>query len=163
MRILSPIRGPYRKTQHLIKSCPFCDADIIKQQGIPELETKYWRVLACKYPYLDGNLMLIPKRHTEHTTDLTSEEWNDFPLILKKSQNALSKLFETDSYNLGLNIGPESGRSLAHLHWMLLPRTSKMRNVPVLESIHDLIVVTMDHKTLIKRIRALFKKQKKRR
>lgn len=162
MRILQKSRGHYRKNLPSGKTCPFCDLAVFKDQGISELDTKYWKVIACKYPYLDGNLIIIPKRHSEHSDELTPEEWADFPKVLKNCQNALTKLFNTTSFNVGLNIGPESGRSVAHLHWMILPRPSRMRSVPVLEALNDLIVVTVDYKTLKKNIQKLFKKSKKR-
>jgi diadenosine tetraphosphate (Ap4A) HIT family hydrolase len=163
MRILEPSRAAYRKKYSKFQTCQFCLSSVIRDQGIPELDTQYWRVIACKYPYLDGNLMILSKRHVEHTDDLTVEEWADFPIVLKKAQHALSILFHTNSFNLGFNIGPESGRSIAHLHWMLLPRPSRMRSVPVFEALNDLIVVTMGYKTLIKKIKSNTKRKKQKR
>ena len=152
MRILETSRGEYRKKIGQDKTCPFCDAEIIADQEAPSLETEYWRVLACKHPYLEGNLMLIPKRHFEDDGEATEEEWKDLFVCLHKSKKKLGELFETQSFNLGLNIGPESGRSIPHIHYMLVPRVSRLRNYPVFEALNDLVVVTMDYKTLLKKI-----------
>lgn len=156
MRILEPKRARYRKYTGTYKSCQFCSKKVIQDQGIKKLDTEHWHVLACKYPYLDGNLIIIPKRHVEHSQKLTREEWTDFPNALKKSQKALTNIFKTKSFNLGLNIGPNAGISVKHLHWMLLPRPIKL-NRGVLDTLYDLHVVSMDYKTLIKKLKAVLK------
>jgi diadenosine tetraphosphate (Ap4A) HIT family hydrolase len=156
MRVLEPKRARYRKRTGTYKSCQFCSKKIIKDQGVKNLDTEYWHVLACKYPYLDGNLIIISKRHVENTDDLTKDEWADFPIALKNSQKALTKIFKAKSFNLGLNIGPNSGMSIKHIHWMLLPRPKKL-NPGTTNTLHDIQVISMDYKTLVKKLKNVLK------
>jgi diadenosine tetraphosphate (Ap4A) HIT family hydrolase len=156
MRVLEPKRARYRKRTGTYKTCQFCSEKVIRDQGINKLDTEYWRVLACKYPYMDGNLILTPKRHVEDTLDLTVEEWSDFPTALKKSQKALGKLFKTSSFNIGLNIGPASGSSIKHLHWMILPRPKNI-HYGAFDTFNDIFVISMDYKTLVKKLKTILK------
>jgi diadenosine tetraphosphate (Ap4A) HIT family hydrolase len=154
MRVLEPKRARYRARIGTYRSCQFCSKRVIRDQEIKALETGFWRVLACKYPYLDGNLIIVPKRHVEHTQDLTPDEWADFSNALRGSQKALTKLFRTTSFNIGMNIGPESGSSVKHLHWMLLPRPKKL-NYGALDTFNDFHIVSMDYKALIKKLQKM--------
>ncbi|MCX6740388.1 MAG: HIT domain-containing protein [Candidatus Parcubacteria bacterium] len=150
MKVLEKGRAQYRKIKNKIKTCSFCDPKVIKQQSVKSLEGKYWLVFANKYPYLDGNLMLIPKRHICQLEDLNTEEQSEFFKLLEKSKKALGRLFETDSFNCGINIGQYSGCSIAHIHWQLLPRRKYTQNA--CNIIHDLHIITMDHHELIKKL-----------
>jgi len=151
MRVLEKNRGKYIKRKKI--KCDFCDPAVIKDQQIKKLEGKYWRVLASKYPYLDGNLLIIPKRHLAEIDQLSAEEEEEFFIIVKKAKRVLSKAFKTKSFNIGLNLGPESGASLEHLHWHIIPRIKI--NPATYNIINDLWFVTLDYKGLIKKINKL--------
>jgi len=131
--------------------CVFCDQAVIDQQGVKKLFTDKWLVIANKYPYLDGNLMMIPKRHVENTDDLTEEEWQDFAVVLKNTKVALAKLFATSSFNIAMNLGENSGASIEHIHWQILPRPTKI-NPNVLTVVNDFHFVTMDAQELKNKI-----------
>lgn len=94
-----------------------------------------------KYPYMDGNLMIITKEHIKNIEDLTREQWDEFYRILKNTKKKLGKIFKTEDFNIGLNIGKNSGNSLEHLHWQVIPR----RFAPLNSSniFADLYVVTV--------------------
>lgn len=105
------------------------------------LRGEYWRVIVNRFPYMDGNVMIVPRRHVEKVEDVNGEEWEEFGLVLAKTQNILGKIFQTQSFNVGLNVGPESGASISHLHWQIVPR--KFKNVTVMNSFADLYLVTI--------------------
>jgi len=86
---------------------------------------------------MDGNVMLVPKRHIEKIEEMLPEEWKEFSEALLRVKKVLEKKFETPSFNIGINIGNESGRSVAHLHWQIIPRKKKNHTVVgVLADIH---------------------------
>ncbi len=155
MRIFEENRKNY-KTTHKSKGCEFCDLKVIKDQEIQKLEGEYWRVLACKYPYMDGNLMIVPKRHVTHTDKLSKSEWDEFSRVLIASQNLLSELFQTKSFNIMLQLGPNSGSSIKHLHWMIIPRPKKQK-VSGWNVFNDFYFVTLSYKDLIKKIDQYYK------
>jgi ATP adenylyltransferase len=137
MRILESSRAQYQRTFNDGDHCVFCaGSDVLE---CPELAGQFWRVLVNRFPYMDGNVMIVPKRHVEQTVELTPEEWADFGLVLKATQVVLTKIFKTESFNIGMNLGQESGASIAHLHWQVVPR--KFKNVTVMNTFADLYVI----------------------
>lgn len=149
MRILVKNRAKYWKRKKS-KTCDFCNLNVIKDQEVKKLSGKHWWVIAAKFPYLNGNIILIPKRHVVSLNDLTKEEDAEFPIILKKSLKALSKAFKTASFNITINMGPDSGCSLAHLHWQIVPRTKINPNAQAI--FNDFVLVTMDYKEVKKKL-----------
>ena len=152
MRIFQKIRKEkFAKYKYEDKECDFCSKEVIKDQGIKKLATENWLVLASKYPYLDGNLMIVPKRHVIDFDELTDKEWQEFFEVLKNVKAILSKIFQTDSFNIALNLGENSGASIKHLHWQIVPRPKKL-NPNALTVFNDFHFVTMAYKELIEKI-----------
>jgi len=90
---------------------------------------------------MDGNVMLVPVRHVEKIEGLKKEEWEEFGSVLAKTQKILGKIFETDSFNVALNVGLESGASIPHLHWQIIPR--RFKNITVMNTFADLYIVAV--------------------
>jgi ATP adenylyltransferase len=74
------------------------------------------------YPYNPGHLMLFPLRHVEDLRKLEKPEKLSLDDTLNKSVNVLDKLYSPSGYNIGCNMGPESGASIPHLHFHIIPR-----------------------------------------
>lgn len=146
MQILNESRDNYKKECKQKKDCFFCDSQVIKNQNCTQFLYKHWYVLVNKHPYQNGNVMIIPKLHKTKLSQLHQNEWQEFSLAIIDVQNALGKHFDTDSFNIGLNEGKESGRSVAHLHWQIIPRHFK--NHTALEVFADIHVVTLSPKKL---------------
>lgn len=123
MKVYNPYRSRYSHNYHNEK-CPFCSKEIVKKQNIGLLEGENWMVWVNQYPILDGNLMLVLKRHVEDTSELGKDEWEELQEKIEQTKTILSKIFDTKSFNIGFNIGPESGSSVKHLHWQIIPRTN---------------------------------------
>jgi ATP adenylyltransferase len=126
MKVLDSSRARYiKKVNCGVKRCIFCDPKVIKDQECKNLAGKYWRVLVNKYPYLDGNLMIIPKRHFMKLEEMNDLERGEFFEIIIKAKNKLGKIFDTQHFNVGLNLGKAAGTSIDHLHWQIIPRDPK--------------------------------------
>lgn len=141
MKIFEPSRDIYRKRTSRIKICEFCNLKNIKKQECKSLSGKYWRVLVNLYPYMDGNLMLIPKRHIIDTNELNNNEKAEFFEVLEKTKNKLGKTFKTKDFNIGLNLGKNAGASIEHLHWQIIPRKFKIENASNIFA--DIQIMTM--------------------
>lgn len=113
-------------------------AEILECKG---LAGKHWKVLVNRFPYMDGNVMIVSSRHLEKVEDIKSEEWQEFGLVLQKTQQILGKIFKTESFNVALNVGLESGASIPHIHWQVVPR--KFKNITAMNTFADLYVVAM--------------------
>jgi len=107
-------------TRNLTK-CPFCDLKL--KYIIIEDENA---VLAVNlFPYIDGHLMVIPKRHIELFDEINNNEW----LSVKKFISAGIKLVKdeigVENTNTLYREGNKSGMSLQHVHIHILPITDK--------------------------------------
>jgi diadenosine tetraphosphate (Ap4A) HIT family hydrolase len=99
---------------------------------------------------MDGNLMIISKRHVEDINGMNDLERTEFFEVLEKTKKKLSKIFETDDFNIGLNIGKKAGASIKHLHWQVIPRREKILNAS--NVFGDLYVITVSPRELKKMI-----------
>ncbi len=150
MKVFEPNRAKYRKNNDKKIICQFCDLKNIKNQECKKLSGKYWLVFISKYPYMDGNLMIIPKRHIEDTSELSEEEKIEFFEILEKVKDKLGKIFKTNEFNIWLNLGKNSGCSISHLHWQIIPRKFKIENAAnIFGDIHILTVLPEKLKKMI--------------
>jgi len=139
MRILDKNREKYKRTFDTENQCVFCGGDeVLECEG---LSNDLWRLIVNRYPYMDGNVMIVPVRHVDKVEDLNKDEWQGFGEMLAKTQKVLGKIFKTESFNIGLNIGVESGASIPHLHWQVVPR--KFKNITVMNTFADLYVVAV--------------------
>lgn len=123
MKVHNPYRSKYNHSYHN-KKCPFCNNEVVKKQNIESLEGENWMVFVNQYPILDGNVMLVLKRHVEDTSELNKNEWVELQEKIEQTKTILSKIFDTKSFNIGFNIGPDSGSSVKHLHWQIIPRVN---------------------------------------
>lgn len=107
-------------------------------------------VMVNKYPYSDGNVMVIPKRHVRNVEDLLKEEWIEFQEVLSKTIKKLGKIFKTIDFNIGANIGVDAGGSIEHLHWQIIPRKKKISNAAnILADIEVITVLPEDLRKII--------------
>lgn len=76
-----------------------------------------------KYPYNNGHLMVIPRRHTADFGALPTAELQDLIVLLQQSLAILGKAYNPAGFNLGMNLGRSAGAGIAdHLHWHVVPR-----------------------------------------
>ena len=99
---------------------------------------------------MDGNVMIVPVRHIEDVEGVRLDEWGDFGSVLTKTKKVLGEIFDVDSFNIGLNMGPQSGASIAHLHWQVIPR--KFKNITVMNVFADLHIVSVSPEETKQRI-----------
>jgi ATP adenylyltransferase len=74
------------------------------------------------YPFNAGHLMIFPFRHLESVYELTDEEALALHRLLGDSLKILEDEFNPDGFNIGYNLGKNSGASISHLHLHVVPR-----------------------------------------
>jgi ATP adenylyltransferase len=79
-------------------------------------------VMMNKYPYNNGHLMIVPKRHRLHLEDLNSCELKEFFELLKASTRVLKAALRPHGFNIGMNIGKAGGAGEGHIHLHIVPR-----------------------------------------
>lgn len=102
-----------------------------------------------RYPYNNGHLMVVPRRHTEDYAGLAPPELADLQGLLQIAMRVVEEAFHPGGTNLGMNLGRDGGAGIeGHLHWHLVPRwrgdTNFMPVVGATKVINELLPQTWD-------------------
>lgn len=79
-------------------------------------------ISANLYPYNPGHLMVFPIRHMLDIRDLKDHEVLELFHCQRLCLSALEELYQPHGFNVGYNLGEESGGSIAHFHLHIVPR-----------------------------------------
>ncbi|HZA50607.1 MAG TPA: HIT domain-containing protein [Myxococcaceae bacterium] len=80
-------------------------------------------VILNRYPYNNGHLMVVPRRHTGDFASISSAEAADLNALMQRSTAVLNRAYRPEGMNLGMNLGKSAGAGIAdHLHWHVVPR-----------------------------------------
>jgi ATP adenylyltransferase len=76
-----------------------------------------------RFPYNNGHLMVIPRRHGADLQALEAEEHRELAEMLRVALRLLQSAYRPHGVNVGMNLGVAAGAGIAeHLHWHALPR-----------------------------------------
>jgi ATP adenylyltransferase len=104
------------------KECIFCLA-LSDEGNLALYKGSLSMVMMNKYPYINGHLLVAPKRHIAGLDDLTVEEMADLLSTVKNAIEILKKVMKPDGFNVGLNLGVVAGAGVEqHLHFHIVPR-----------------------------------------
>ncbi len=103
--------------------CVFCDA--LSREDEPLLAWTGQRVFVIlnKFPYNNGHLMVVPKRHVARLSELDADELLEIMTLSQAAEHALGAVYAPHGFNLGMNLGRSAGAGIAdHLHVHIVPR-----------------------------------------
>lgn len=69
-----------------------------------------------------GHAEIVPKAHIISFFDLNEKEVSSMYELIIKTKELISKKFNPDGFNIGLNEGEVAGRTVSHLHIHIIPR-----------------------------------------
>ncbi|HCY77795.1 MAG TPA: HIT family hydrolase [Ignavibacteriales bacterium] len=128
-KLWSPWRSKYIdsfKSDEDKTSCIFCkmqSLDINNNENLLVNAGEYTFTLLNLYPYNNGHLMIVPKRHTNDFAALNSLELSEIFEKLQLAEKALRKVLNPQGFNLGANIGRVAGAGIEdHIHFHIVPR-----------------------------------------
>jgi ATP adenylyltransferase len=76
-----------------------------------------------RFPYNNGHLMVVPRRHVGDFPSLTDPELHDLDRLLQLSVRLIQEVYRPEGTNLGMNLGLDAGAGIpGHLHWHVVPR-----------------------------------------
>lgn len=125
-RLWAPWREAYIKNiSRRARGCVFCR--ILKEKHDPKnyvvKRTEHSFLVLNIFPYNNGHLMVIPKRHVADLKNFTKEEKMDMLNLLQHTQSLLDAVLNPDGYNIGANIGKVAGAGFpGHFHIHVVPR-----------------------------------------
>ena len=148
-KIWSPWRSQYIesfKSDEDKTKCIFCqmlDLNPLDADNLLVDKGEYTFTILNLYPYNNGHLMIVPKRHTSDFSALTSEEISESFKKLQLAEKALQKVLIPHGFNIGANIGRVAGAGIEnHIHFHIVPRWNGDSNfMPV---IGDVKVISQD-------------------
>jgi len=119
--------GRMKYVRKLIKpsGCVFCNAAQNKQsfETLCVYKTQFSQVVLNKFPYNNGHLLVLPLRHTGDMLSLTEDEYIDLQKTVRLSVQVITKVYNPQGFNLGLNHGASGGAGIPdHLHYHIVPR-----------------------------------------
>ncbi len=94
--------------------CVFCNP-----KNTPVLkEFSHWYICRNKYPYWENkdNLLVIPKKHTKYTYELSAEQWAE----ISEVEKFMKDYYGENNYFSFIRQSC-AGRSLEHLHYHYIP------------------------------------------
>jgi ATP adenylyltransferase len=125
----SPWRSNYidsLKKEQSGGKCIFCEAsekDISELNNMVVRKSKNTLVMMNLYPYNNGHLMIVPKRHLFSLDQVTKEESHELIEELMLSEKALRKIYNPHGFNVGANLGRAGGAGIDdHIHFHIVPR-----------------------------------------
>jgi ATP adenylyltransferase len=116
--------------------CIFCDLPRSKndRENLVLGRTPHTFAILNRFPYNNGHLMVVPRRHTGDLAALPREEHEELSEMLRVAMRLVGQAYRAQGYNLGMNLGAAAGAGIAeHLHWHVVPRwTGDTNFMPVL-------------------------------
>ncbi len=116
---------PYINKQEKVDGCVFCivQAEADSAANLIVFRGKNSYVILNRYPYTSGHLMVIPFKHGSNLEDLAAETRSEMMELTSRCTTVLRKIYKTESFNVGINIGQAAGAGVAdHVHIHIVPR-----------------------------------------
>jgi ATP adenylyltransferase len=80
-------------------------------------------VILNLFPYNNGHLMVVPRRHIASLTAATSDELCEMMELTRRAEAALNESYAPHGINMGLNLGRPAGAGIVdHIHLHVVPR-----------------------------------------
>ncbi len=148
-KLWSPWRSKYIesfKSDEDKTKCIFCqmlELNPNEENNLLVDKDEYTFTVLNLYPYNNGHLMIVPKRHTNDFTLLNTDELKELFAKLQLAEKALQKVLNPHGFNIGANIGRVAGAGIEdHIHFHIVPRWNGDSNfMPV---IGDVKVISQD-------------------
>ena len=103
-------------------SCLFCDILNGKKDGHFLYEDDSHVAFLDRYPIDVGHSLVIPRKHHEKITDMTSEDVGIIFALVPKIANAILAATGADAFSIGQNNGRAAKQIVPHVHIHIIPR-----------------------------------------
>jgi ATP adenylyltransferase len=125
-RLWSPWRLEYVTRADREQGCIFCpESQPPESAALIVFEGRACFVILNLYPYNNGHLMVVPRRHVGSLAALTSAEMTEVGVLTQQCERALTEAYQPHGFNIGVNLGKSAGAGvLDHVHVHVVPRWS---------------------------------------
>ena len=103
-------------------SCIFCENNGLNTDLVVFTGATCFVVLNL-YPYNNGHLMVVPKRHLADISSTDAAERAELMDLARIAEMAITEAYHPHGLNVGINLGRPAGAGvLDHLHVHMVPR-----------------------------------------
>src|SRR5579871_198449 len=90
--------------------CIFCEA-VARAEAEPLVVAsgRHVFVILNKFPYNNGHLMIVPKRHVGWLSELQPAELDEVMRLTQRAEHVLASVYRPHGFNMGLNLGKPAG------------------------------------------------------
>jgi ATP adenylyltransferase len=114
-------------------------------------------VILNLYPYNNGHLMVVPRRHIGSLAAASEEERSELMRLTRDAEVALTEVYQAHGINVGINLGRAAGAGvLDHIHIHLVPRWTGDTNF--MSVVGDTRVLPEDLRQTAQRLRPIFER-----
>ncbi|HPI18819.1 MAG TPA: HIT domain-containing protein [Candidatus Kapabacteria bacterium] len=117
--------------------CEAINAVELEKERLVVARFEFCIVMLNKFPYNNGHILIAPKKHTGDMDKLPDEEAFEILQTTRKATKILTKVFNPNGFNIGMNLGRVAGAGLPdHLHVHIVPRWNGDSNfMPVIADV----------------------------
>lgn len=114
-------------------------------------------VILNLYPYNNGHLMVVPRRHIASLASATADELAELMAFTRDAEVALSEAYNPQGINVGINLGRPAGAGIVdHIHVHLVPRWTGDTNF--MSVVGNTRVLPEDMQETARRLRPIFER-----
>lgn len=104
------------------------------------------------YPYSNGHCLIVPNRHVNDISGLSSKEYAQLMDLLRETKDLLQAALKPEGFNVGINLGRIAGAGIpGHVHVHIVPRW---------RGDHNFMPVTANTKVISQSLSVIYKKLK---
>ena len=140
------------------QSCVFCsELDSSESVSLKLYEGDQCFVILNKYPYNNGHLLVVPKRHFAKLAEALPSELSELMSLTGTAERILSEAYDPDGLNIGINIGRSAGAGVpGHLHIHVVPRWDGDTNFMTVTA--ETRVMPEEPRQTVERLKPLFQR-----
>jgi len=161
-RLWSPWRLAYvtGSSGDKASECVFCDASTEARDELVLVRGTHAFVILNLYPYNNGHLMVVPRRHVASLAALSTAEAAEIMRFAQDAELALQEAYQPQGINVGVNMGRAAGAGIVHhVHVHLVPRWNGDTNF--MSVVGEVRVLPEDLSQTAVRLRPIFARLKR--
>jgi ATP adenylyltransferase len=164
-RLWSPWRLAYvTGTSNESADCIFCsvpapESEIVdaSRDDLVLVHGRDCYVILNLYPYNNGHLMVVPRRHIPSLAAASAAELTELMVFTRDAEIALNEAYRPQGINVGINLGRPAGAGIVdHVHIHLVPRWTGDTNF--MSVVGNTRVLPEEMSETTKRLRPIFER-----